>query len=152
MNDKKITISRSFAKKLNLGNYETADFFSSRSMELPSDTSIIEQQEISEELFSLAQIDTERDADMYIRDREGGKGVSVESFIKIIDEVSIGNPFAFDDFENLADWQHKIVQSVKRAYQRSPLKKSKDKPNERSTANLKTAYEGMSEIIEGDNS
>jgi len=134
MNDNKTTISRSFSRKVNLGNYEMADFFSSRSMELPSDTPISEQQEISEELFSLAQIDTERDADSFLRSR--GEGVDTESLLKIIDEVSIGNPFSFDDFEDLAPWQHKIVQSVKRAYQRSPLKKSKEVPNERSTANV----------------
>lgn len=136
MTDNKITISRSFSRKVNLGNYEVADFFSSRSHEIPSDTPIDEQQKISEELVSLAQLDVEKDIDVYLSSRDGGKGISSSRLAEIIDEVSIGNPFAFDDFESLSPWQHKIVQSVKRAYQRSPLKKSKDKPNERSTANV----------------
>lgn len=68
MNDLKIIISRSFARKKNLGNYQTADFFASYSSELLKDKLTAKQiQEESDYLFNLAKADVERGLDEYER-------------------------------------------------------------------------------------
>jgi hypothetical protein len=131
MEDKKINIVRSFSRKINLGNYEMADFFASRSFEVSANTPLKEQQEISDELSSLVEIDVERDADEYLKLKDKDNGFSIKRLTEIIDEVSIGNPFPLEDFENLSPQEHKIIQSVKRAYLRSPMHKATLKPNTR---------------------
>ena len=135
-NDLKITISRSFVRKSNLGNYETCDFFSSRSMELPIGTPLKEQQEISDELLSLAEMDVERSADEYLKLKDKDNNFSITKLTAIIDKVSEGKPFPLEEYEKLSPEEHKIIQSVKRAYQRSPQHKETLTPNQRSTANV----------------
>ena len=132
----KLNISRSCSRKTNLGNYETFDTFSSRSIELPVDTSWKEQQEISEELFALALSDVERDTDEYLKMKDKDNNFSITKLTAIIDKVAVGKPFPLEDFEKLSPQEHKIIQSVKRSYQRSPMHKDKQVPNERSTANV----------------
>lgn len=59
MKDLKTIISRSFARKVNLGNYESADFFSSRNIELPADTSDADMRKWSDGLYEEAKQDVE---------------------------------------------------------------------------------------------
>ena len=58
-NDLKYTISRSFSRKISLGNYNMADFFASHSQEVPADTSEEEKKKISEGLFLSAKLEVE---------------------------------------------------------------------------------------------
>lgn len=59
MNDLKITISRSYTRKINLGNYESEDFFANYSEEILSSTKEKEVKEVSEKLYNLARRDVE---------------------------------------------------------------------------------------------
>jgi len=59
MNDHKITIARSYGRKLSDGNYGSVDFFSSHSIDLPADTSAEMQSQASESLFNLAKLEVE---------------------------------------------------------------------------------------------
>lgn len=107
-----------------MGNYETADFFSSRSMDLPVDSSLARQQQVSEELFNLAMMDAERDVNDFMKSRDkDGNGFSIKKLVEIIDKISVGKPMSVEDYEKLNNNEQKIIQSVKRAYNRSPLHK-----------------------------
>lgn len=65
MDDRKITISRSYSRKINLQNYdperayENVDLFASYSIELPVGTSEEEIKKQSDELFNKAKGDVE---------------------------------------------------------------------------------------------
>jgi SpoVK/Ycf46/Vps4 family AAA+-type ATPase len=52
-------------------------------------------------------------------------GVSESKFLEMIDSISIGGAVSIDDFEGLNESQSKILQSIKRAYKRSPMEKDK---------------------------
>ena len=54
------TISRSFTRKLNLGNYESADFWSSYSEVVPAGTQSEDMKDISAFLYDLAKSDVEQ--------------------------------------------------------------------------------------------
>ena len=53
------------------------------------------------------------------------EGVSSDRLLEMIDSISIGGAVSIDDFEGLNEYQSKIIQSVKRAYKRSPMAKDK---------------------------
>ena len=57
-----IEIARSFSRKINLGNYEVADFFTSAKMEVPEK----EADATSQELFNFCRKETERSANEYL--------------------------------------------------------------------------------------
>lgn len=65
MNDLKITISRGYTRKINLGNYiktkpyESVDFFANYAQEFPADTPVSNLKARSEELYSRAKVDVE---------------------------------------------------------------------------------------------
>ncbi len=61
-NDLKVSISRSHSRKVNLGNYQSADFFSSRSMEFPAN---IDEQELEQWSVKLAE-QAKKDVDLAI--------------------------------------------------------------------------------------
>ena len=54
------TISRSFTRKLNLGNYESADFWSSYSEVVSAETSGATCKEVSGLLYDMAKSDVEQ--------------------------------------------------------------------------------------------
>ena len=72
--DKKITISRSYTRKINLGNYESEDFFCSRSVEVPVDTSYEEQENISKSIFLQCIRDVGNDVTMLYEMRQENDG------------------------------------------------------------------------------
>lgn len=57
--DLKYTISRSFSRKINLGNFENIDLWASHSQEVPVETSLEEKKKISEGLFTSARLEVE---------------------------------------------------------------------------------------------
>ncbi len=112
-------ISRSFTRKLNLGNFESADFFSSRSQEIPEGTSQKEQREISQELFALAMADVAEAIEAFNATKGEGK-FNLKKLCEIVDSLSEGNPMQLSDFEKLNPVELQLIQSIKRAYKRSP--------------------------------
>lgn len=65
MSDKKlqlIEIARSFSRKVSLGDYQMADFFTSAKMEVPEK----EADATSQELFNFCQRETERSVKEYL--------------------------------------------------------------------------------------
>ena len=121
----KTNITRSFVRKVHLGGYESFDVFSSRSKEVPADTSLKEQTEISQELFLLAMVDVERDIARFNDLRATAEtGVSQDKLIEMINSISIGGSVALEDYEKLNPKQIEIIQAVKRAYKRSPMAKN----------------------------
>lgn len=59
MKDLKYTISRSFSRKIPLGQYNMADFFASHSQEISVDTIEEEKRKTSETLFLSAKLEVE---------------------------------------------------------------------------------------------
>lgn len=130
MSEEKINIVRSYSRKISLGNYEMMDLFASRSMELPADSPLPRQQQVSEELFALAVADVEKGVAELVPAKEEDK-LDYEKIIAIVDKVSMGNPVGVEEFQDLNEIEEKLVQSVKRAYKRSPMYKETLKPSER---------------------
>lgn len=122
----KTTISRSYTRKVNLGNYETIDIFCARNRELPMATDEKTIKQVSEELFAMCVADVEKDAKRYKKEVDG---IKVSKLIKAVDAISVGNPIDIELYEDLNDIEKEIVQAVKRAYKRSPMYKAtlKDK-------------------------
>lgn len=102
-----------------MGNYEVADFFSSRNRELPDTTPLKEQTEISEELYSLCVADVESAmADFQMR-QEGG-GLTMDRFLTVINGMtSKQDIMTVVDYETMAPWQKTLTQAIKRAFKRS---------------------------------
>jgi|GEM_PF-6949194 len=121
-------ITRSFTRKINEGNYQTFDVFSSRSLELPDDTSLEEQQLRSKELFAFAVADVAEGISQIKDIKEGG--LDIQKLVAMCDSISDGRPIRVEDFEKLNENEHTLIQSVKRAYKRSPEYKGKLKPRE----------------------
>lgn len=62
--EKKLTeIARSYSQKLNIGNYQSVDFFCSQKMEVPID----EAEETSRALFAFCKHQVEYDMAQYIK-------------------------------------------------------------------------------------
>ena len=59
MNEFKKNISRSFERKVSLGDYNMASFFASYSEEIPADTDPEAMQRISALLYGFAKLDVE---------------------------------------------------------------------------------------------
>lgn len=62
---KLIEVCRSFGRKINLGGYETADFFESRKEEVPES----EAEETSKRLIGFCKTTVEKEVDEYITSR-----------------------------------------------------------------------------------
>ena len=58
-NDYRYQIARSFTRKVNTGNYTSADFFASHTQEMPATTTEEEKKKISEGLFLSAKLEVE---------------------------------------------------------------------------------------------
>lgn len=109
-----IKICRSYSRKVNLGNYETTDLFSSRDIELPEDTPLEIQQAKSEELFTLAMLDVEKSIEDSFKIKNGD--IPVSQFADLIDNYcNTGNIIITDlqVLENNPNY-NRIVQSIKR--------------------------------------
>jgi hypothetical protein len=82
MTDLKITIARSFTRKINLGNYESADFFAAYSEEVPGNADQIAIANLSDMLFVQAKADVRRSIEQYMAERTAAakkKAVKVET-------------------------------------------------------------------------
>ena len=125
MTDKKITISRSFSRKLNLGNYESADFFSCRSMDVPVGTPMQEQNEISRELHLLAMKDVTSDMVIYesIQQSEHEE-LTAKEFREIENKIAKGEVITVEDWDACTPIQQKILNHFKKYYKRSEAYKS----------------------------
>ena len=66
---KLIEIARSFSRKLNLGNYETVDFFCSQKIEVPES----EAKEASSELYEFCKQEVEDSLFIYVQEIEEKK-------------------------------------------------------------------------------
>lgn len=117
---RKIEIARSHSRKINLGNYESADFFASYKAEVEEKD---DEAEVSENLYQRAKEDVERDIAEFLALRGRSKEMNVERVVNAVDKISINSPLPLEDYTNLQGDELKIVQAVKRAYKRSNLYK-----------------------------
>jgi SHS2 domain-containing protein len=126
-----MTISRSYSRKVNLGNYTSEDYFCSRNIELPADISIAEAQEFSEQLFALAMTDVERDMRKVasMRDEEGH--ISSERLKQLLEDTLKGKSMMLDEYELLTVGQKMAINEKKKEYKRSDEYKATLKPNTR---------------------
>lgn len=120
----KNTITRSFAKKVNLGNYESADFFSSQTMIVPNDTSLLDYHQMSEDLFAIVMAEVEQQVAQYRAAHASMEGSEVQgdwdAFARVLDNTSEFKSASMADFQKLSPFQTEIVNKLKKAYKRSP--------------------------------
>ena len=125
MTDKKITISRSFSRKKNLGNYESADFFSCRSMDVPLGTSMAEQEEVARELHLLAMQDVTSDIMIHEKlEQSEHEELTAKEFREIEDKIITGEPIQMEAWDSCTPIQQKILNHFKKYYKRSEAYKS----------------------------
>lgn len=120
-------IKRGYSRKINLGNYESEDIWGSRSMEVPLETTLEETQKLSEDLFTLAMTDVERDRRKMkdLRDAETGV-ISAEKLKEMLADVANGRPLLMEDFLKLDANQNGKIQDVKRERKRNQYKENKN--------------------------
>lgn len=125
--DKKMTITRSYSRKINLGNYEVEDYFSSRSLEVPADTPVENQKAISQALFLMAAQEVGEDIGTMMKIREELDGKITSTKLKEMLELVVnGKAILLEDFLKLNNEQHSKIQDAKRAYKREQYKKAKE--------------------------
>jgi hypothetical protein len=115
MNDLKITISRSFSRKLNLGNYESADFFANYSQEIPESSDKIAVANLSEMLFQQAKADVEKSMSEYqkYQDVDPDTRREMEKTDWLLTELSAkvrkGEPIMVSEWEKLTTSQQQFL-------------------------------------------
>jgi hypothetical protein len=101
-------------------------------MEVEEKGGVAEEKKVSEELHALCLADVEAEISRYEASKNKSTGeIDLKKLIKIIDKVSMGKPFPIEDWEALNDQEQAVVQSVKRAYKRSPKYKDTLVPSKR---------------------
>ena len=94
-----ITISRSFSRTVQVEQFQPANFFSARNLEIPADTPFKEQQEISKELFSLAMTDVMDSMSAYEGLKKSfSKGLSVSEFAKLRNALGSGETIDIEEY------------------------------------------------------
>lgn len=112
----KNTITRSYSRKINLGNYESADFFASQTIIAPNDISLVEYHELSEDLFAQVKAEVELQIAKVKPDLNGDD----EAFKRVLQNTSQFKSASMEDFQKLSPFQASIVNELKKAYKRSP--------------------------------
>jgi len=125
----KNTITRSFARKVNLGNYESADFFASQTMVVPNDTSLVDYHQMSQDLYAQVMAEVEQQVAEYRAAHAAMDGVDIngdwDAFSRVLNQTSEFKAASMADFQKLSPFQAGIVNSLKKAYKRSPEFKSR---------------------------
>jgi hypothetical protein len=111
-----MTITRSFSRKINLGNYESADFFSSRSYVFDEGYEPEYMDEVSVELHDKCKEEVEKEIERFL----GEIRCNYSKVKKVVDSLSIGNPAESEEYDSLNQAELDLVQAIKRAYARSP--------------------------------
>lgn len=123
LSDFKTTISRSYSRKVNLGNYEVADYFASYSMEIPVSSSEDVYKNTSESLYNSSRLDVENsiiksiDSDRPLLD-------------KLIDQAEFGEPIELSEYIKIQESPYAtyLINEAKKKYKRSAEYKNKLKP------------------------
>lgn len=121
--DFKATISRSYSRKLNLGNYEVSDYFAAYSMEIPVGSSEEVYKNTSESLYNSARLDVENaivqsiDSDRPLLD-------------KLIDQAEFGEPIELSEYIKVTESPYAtyLINEAKKKHKRSAEYKEKLKP------------------------
>jgi len=78
-----VEVARSFSYKLNLGNYQSADFFCSQKIECPENMAT----ETSEKLYEFCKSEVMKSVDKYVEDKMiEAESKKVEAIIPITDK------------------------------------------------------------------
>lgn len=117
MSDYKITISRSYTRKINLGNYESADAFANYSEELSADTPQEEIKLKSRELFEMAKEDV-LDVINQIRKSNGTLEFDWKKVKNVIDKMR-ANTLQVGEYEELNEIEADFINSVKKLFKRA---------------------------------
>ena len=94
----KYTISRSFSRKIALGNYNMAEFFANHSEEILADSSNEKKVEVSKTLYEKAKTDVENAAVEFKNERV--KKAEMKSERKDEEEMNMGLQLEKEDEED----------------------------------------------------
>ncbi len=102
MPKKLVEVARSYSEKVNLGNYQSQDFFCSKKMEVPED----EAEEASQEAFKWCYNQVQKDI----------RGLNPKQLFEDLKErVSMGGKLTVPEWEKLTPEQQEYFQELKRA-------------------------------------
>ena len=119
-------IKRGFSRKLNLGNYETCDFWAEFEGDSDNnDGGKITPNEISNALFQEAKEDVEKSIEEFLEERENEQWN--ENELKIIEMARKGVPIKLQTWEILTEKNPKLANAIneaKKEYRRGDEYKS----------------------------
>jgi hypothetical protein len=119
MTEYKMTISRSYSRKKNLGNYETEDHWAMYSVELPAETDEAKQMRISDELFKKAVGDV--NAEMPDED-----GLDEKVFADVLVRLASGGAMTVEEMESMSPSQKTRLGDFGRAQNRLKYKQENE--------------------------
>ena len=127
-------ITRSFTRKINLGNYETADFYACYEDEIIGSEDIKKSIELTTwGLYELAKADVEKSVKEYLEQRQVPTEETLDDMMeRVIATVRAGKPIKVEEYERVVDIGGGArLQDAKRAFKRDNYKtKQTTKTNE----------------------
>ena len=135
MDNLTFSVARSFTRKLNLGNYESLDVFSSRSEELLASATQEERDVLSERLFLECKKDVTDEMADILAERKKASGVTEEDMevaVGLIENARIGKPSLLSDYIKIECFPDVVfaINEAKKAYKREQYRKLHPKVEE----------------------
>ena len=123
MEELKRTISRSYSEKVNMGNYETKDYFCSRNLELADIYTPGELNEFSEQLHKDCMMDVKRSISYDDEVKEVNTDFRVDKMQIIVDNMFERKPMNIEEFQDLSKKEKDFLNSCKKLFKRSTVGK-----------------------------
>jgi len=130
MEELKLTISRSYSEKVNMGNYETQDFFCARSLELPADLYNPEElDEWSANIHKDVMLDVKRAIEEYKKSEGMVSDFDVDKVEKTVDNFVRKIPMTITEFQEWTPREKSFLNTVKKLYNRVEANNKKEEDN-----------------------
>lgn len=118
-----MNITRSYARKVNKGNYETEDFFASFSQDFDDELNQMQIDEASMNLFRMAKVAVEKE----IERKEIERKEIPPEIAEMIERVRLGGSMSVDEYERVVYAGFAIpLNDAKKEYKRSPEYKAEE--------------------------
>lgn len=114
MNDKKYTITRSFARKITDGNYGSIDYYSSHSEEVDADCDQEVIMDTSHALYQRAYNDVQEALGLVYE-----KTVDTQKVVGLIKRLNQREGISVDEWESLTSEENQILKQADLAFKRS---------------------------------
>jgi len=123
----KNTLTASVSAKINAGNYQSRDFFISRTVIMPNDSDILDYYHTREDIYSQLAAEVELEAATTLRllkESEGWEDDS-EAYEKVLASTREWKAASIEDFQKLSPYHAYLINEEKKRVKRSPEYKAR---------------------------